>query len=74
MVSDTSGIMSDTLTFTLTGILVGQERQKGPENIFEDILPENSSNLGKEIDIQIWEVHIPVQNYLKEEYSETHYN
>ena len=34
----------------------GEERQKGPEKIFEVIIVKNFSNMGKEIDTQVQEV------------------
>ena len=34
----------------------GEEREKGPEKIFEEITVENFSNMGKEIAIQVQEV------------------
>ena len=33
----------------------GKEREKGAENIYEDIIAENFPNLGNEIDIQVQE-------------------
>ena len=35
----------------------GEERGKGPEKIFEEIIVENFSNMGKEIATQVQEVH-----------------
>ena len=32
----------------MIGILEGEEREKGPEKIFEEIIAENFSNMGKE--------------------------
>ena len=37
----------------IIGIPEGEEREKGEENIFENIIAENFSNLGKETDIQV---------------------
>ena len=37
------------------GILEGQEKENGTENIFKAIMAENLPNLGKEMDIQICE-------------------
>ena len=31
-----------------TGVLEGEEREKGPEKIFEEIIAENVPNIGKE--------------------------
>ena len=35
----------------ITGVPEGEEREKGSENLFEDIIAENFPNLGKETDI-----------------------
>ena len=37
------------------GVQEGEERQKGPEKIFEDIITENFSNMGKETVPQVEE-------------------
>ena len=39
----------------ITGIPVGEEREKGPEKIFEEIIVENFPNMGKEIATQVKE-------------------
>ena len=39
----------------IIGIPEGEEREKGAENLFEEITPENFLNLGKETEIQIQE-------------------
>lgn len=36
----------------------GEEREKGPETLFEEILAENFTNLKKETDIQVQEAQI----------------
>ena len=36
--------------FCIIGVLEGEEREKGKENIFEDIIAKNFPNLGKETD------------------------
>ena len=38
------------------GIPEGEEREKGPEKIFEEIIVENFPNMGKEIATQVQEV------------------
>ena len=38
-----------------TGVPEGEEREKGPEKIFEDIIVENFPNMGKEIATQVQE-------------------
>ena len=37
----------------ITGVPEGEEREKGPEKIFEEIIAENFPNTGKERDIQV---------------------
>ena len=39
----------------IIGILEGKEKEKGVENVFEEIMAENFPNLKKETDIQIKE-------------------
>ena len=40
----------------IIGALEGEEREKGPEKIFEEIIIENFPNMRKEIAIQVQEV------------------
>ena len=40
----------------IIGVPEGEEREKGPEKIFEEITVENFPNMGKEIVNQIQEV------------------
>ena len=39
----------------IIGVPEGEERQKGPEKISEDIIVENFPNMGKEIATQVQE-------------------
>ena len=39
----------------IIGAIEGEDREKGAENISEDIIAENVPNLGKGTDIQVWE-------------------
>ena len=39
----------------MIGVLEGEEREKGPEKIFEEIMAENFSNMGKERVTQVQE-------------------
>ena len=39
----------------IIGVTEGGEREKGPEKIFEDIIVENSPNMGKEIATKVQE-------------------
>ena len=50
--------LSDNIKRTnicIIGVSEGEERDKGPENIFEEIIAENFPNMGKEIATQIQE-------------------
>ena len=40
----------------IIGVLEGEEREKGPDKIFEEIIVENFPNMGKEIATQVREV------------------
>ena len=40
----------------IIGVPEGEERQKGPEKVFEEIIIENYPNMGKEIATQVQEV------------------
>ena len=37
----------------IIGVPEGEEREKGPEKIFEEIIIENFPNMGKELDTQV---------------------
>jgi hypothetical protein len=39
-----------------------EERERGEENIFEDIIAENFPNLGKETDIHIQEAQLQTES------------
>ena len=39
----------------IIGVPEGEEKEKGPEKIFEDIIVENFPNMGKEIATQVQE-------------------
>ena len=51
-----------------------EEREKGPEKIFEELIAENFPNMGKEIVNQVQEAESPRQDKPKEEHMETHNN
>ena len=40
----------------IIGVPEGEEREKGPKKIFEEIIAENFPNMGKEIATQVQEV------------------
>ena len=56
------------------GVPEGEEREKGPEKIFEEIITENIPNMGKEIIYQVEEVQSPRQDKPKEEHTEAYSN
>ena len=58
----------------IIGVPEGEEREKGPEKIFEEIIVENFPNMGKEIATQVQEAQSPRQDKPKEKYTETHRN
>ena len=43
---------------SMTGIPEGEERHKGEERIYEDIISENFPNLRRETDIQVQETDL----------------
>ena len=58
----------------IIGAPEGEEREKRPEKIFEDITVENFPNMGKEIATQVQETQSPRQDKHKEKHAETHSN
>ena len=58
----------------IIGVSEGEEREKGPEKIFEEVIAENVLNIGKETIIEVQEVQRPIQDYPKEEHAKTHSN
>ena len=54
------------------GVPEGEERAKGPEKIFEEIIAENFPHMGKEIVNQVQEAQSPRQDKHKEEHTETY--
>ena len=59
----------------IVGIPEKAETEKGAENFFEEIVPENFPNLRKETDIQIQKkTDIPQQNQPKGVHTKTHSN
>ena len=58
----------------MTGVPVGEEREKGLEKIFEKIIVENFPNMGKEIVNQVQEAQSSRQDKTQEEHTETHSN
>ena len=58
----------------IIGVPEGEEREKGTENLFEEIMAENFPNLAQETDIQVQETQSPKQDEPKETHTKTHYN
>ena len=56
------------------GVPEGEEREKGPEKIFEEVTAENFPNMGKETVSQVQEAQSPRQDKHKEEHAEIHSN
>ena len=52
----------------------GEEREKAPDKIFEDIIAENFPNMGKETVTQFQEEQSARQDKSKEEHTEIHNN
>ena len=66
------GQTSSRIAFTLLGSQK-EKREKGAENLLEEIIAENYPNLGNESDIQIQEVQgVPKKDESKD--TKTHYN
>ena len=58
----------------IIGVPEGEEREKGPKKIYEEIIVENIHNMGKEIATQVQEAKSPREDKPKEKYSKTHSN
>ena len=58
----------------IIGVPEGEEREKGPEKTFEEIIVKNFPNMGKEIATQVQEAQSPIQDKPKEKHAETHSN
>ena len=58
----------------IIGVPEGKEKEQEFGNLFEKIMKENFSNLGKEIDMQVQEAQSPKQDGCKETHTKTHHN
>ena len=58
----------------IIGVPEGEEWEKGPEKILEEIIVENFPNMGKEIATQVQEAQSPRQGKPKEKHAEAHTN
>ena len=56
------------------GVPEREDRAKGSENIFEEIIAKNFPNMGKEIVNQVQEAQSPREEKPKEEHTKTHSN
>ena len=67
----------DNIKFTtirIIGVPEEEEKKKGTEKIFEEIIVENFPNMGKEIVNQVQEAQSPIQEKSKEKHAKTHIN
>ena len=58
----------------IIGVPEEEEKKKGAEKIFEEIIVENVPNMGKEIVNQVQEAQSPIQDKSKEKHTKTHIN
>ena len=58
----------------IIGVPKGEEREKGPKKIFEEIIVKNFPKMGKEVATQVQEAQSPIQDKPKEKHTETHSN
>ena len=61
------------INICITAIPEGEEREKGPEEIYEEIIAENFPNVGKEIVNQVQEAQ-KVPGRINTRHIETHSN
>ena len=59
-------------TFNAEEVPEGEEREKGPEKIFEEIVAKTFPNMGKVIVNQVQEAQSPRKDKPKEEHTKTH--
>ena len=74
-IEDTLRDLRDNITCTnirIIGFPEEEEKKKGTEKIFEEIIVENFLNMGKEIVSQVQEVQRPMQDKSKEKHTKTH--
>ena len=68
----------DNIKYTnirIIGVPEEEEKKKGTEKIFEEIIVENVPNTGKEIVNQVQEVQrVPYRDKSKEKHAKTHIN
>ena len=67
----------DNTKFTsirIIGVPEEEEKKKGYEKIFEEVIVENFPNMEKEMVNQVQEVQSPIQDKPKEKHTKTHTN
>ena len=73
IVSETSGTISNAPIWIIE-VPEEEEKNKGHEKIFEEIIVENFTNMEKEIVNQVQEAQSPIQDKSKEKHAKTHVN
>ena len=58
----------------IIGVPEEEEKKKGTEKIFEEIIVENFPNMGREIATQVQEAQSPKQDKSKEKHAKTYYS
>ena len=58
----------------ITGVPEKEEKKKGYEKFFEEIIVENFPNMEKEVVNQVQEAKSPIQDKPKEKHTKTHTN
>ena len=58
----------------IIGLPEEEEKKKGSEKIFEELIVKNFTNMGKEIVNKVQEVQSPIQDKAKEKQAKTHIN
>ena len=58
----------------IIGVPEDEEKKKGTEKIFKEIIFENFPNMGKEVVNQVQEAQGPIQDKSKEKHAMTHIN
>ena len=64
----------DKTKIRIIGVQEEEEKKKGTEKIFEEIIVENFPNMGKEIVNQVQEAQSPIKHKSKEKHTKTHIN
>ena len=62
------------MNIRIIGVPEEEEKKKGTEKIFEEIIVENFPNMGKKIVNKVQEAQSPIQNKSKEKHVKTHIN